>query len=39
VTAGLLGSGWAHPVGVVIGLTVLPCILIMRGLALAREGN
>lgn len=39
VTAGLLVSGWAHPVGVVIGLTVLPGVLIMRGLALAREGN
>src|SRR5262245_29092437 len=37
VTAGLLVSGWAHPVGVVVGLTALPCVLIARGLALARE--
>lgn len=37
VTAGLLVSGWAHPVGVVVGFTVLPCVLIVRGLALARE--
>jgi len=37
VTAGLLMSGWAHPVGVVVGLTALPCVLIVRGLAFARE--
>jgi hypothetical protein len=34
-TGFLVGSGWAHPVGVVVGLTVLPCTLIMRGLAQA----
>jgi hypothetical protein len=32
-TAILLVSGWAHPVGLLIGLTVLPCGLIARGLA------
>jgi hypothetical protein len=33
----LLASGLVHPVGVVAGLTVLPCVLIVRGLAAARE--
>jgi ATP synthase I chain len=35
VTAGLVMSGWAHPVGIVVGLTVLPCDLVVRGLAQA----
>ncbi|MGH7332092.1 MAG: ATP synthase subunit I [Candidatus Rokuibacteriota bacterium] len=39
VTAGLLMSGWAHPVGLVVGLTVLPWVLIVRGLVLARQGS
>jgi hypothetical protein len=29
----LLASEWVHPVGVVIGFTLLPCTLIRRGLA------
>lgn len=33
VTAALLLSGWAHPVGLVIGLTILPFGLIARGVA------
>ena len=33
----VLGTGVAHPLGVVVGLTVLPCVLIGRGLAVARE--
>src|SRR5438552_16614024 len=28
----LCANGWAHPVAVVVGLTVLPCTLIFRGL-------
>jgi hypothetical protein len=40
--AGLVGavlaSGAAHPVGLVVGLTVLPFVVITRGLAAAREG-
>ena len=35
--AGLCAAGYAHPVAVVIGLTVLPCALIFRGLRTARE--
>lgn len=31
-----LGSGFAHPVGIVVGLTVLPCALIVQGLRAAR---
>ncbi len=34
----LLGTGAAHPLGLVAGLTVLPCALIVRGLAAARDG-
>jgi ATP synthase I chain len=30
--AGLMASGAAHPLGVVVGLTVLPCALVLRGL-------
>lgn len=33
----LFVSGLAHPVAVVIGLTVLPCALIVQGLRAARE--
>ena len=33
----VLGAGLAHPVAVVGGLTVLPCVLVVRGLAAARE--
>ena len=33
----VLGTGLAHPVAVVGGLTVLPCVLVVRGLAAARE--
>ena len=33
----VLGTGAAHPLGVVVGLTVLPCVLIVRGLVAARE--
>jgi hypothetical protein len=33
----VLGTGLAHPVAVVGGLTVLPCVLVIRGLAAARE--
>jgi ATP synthase I chain len=32
----LLANGWAHPLALVAGLTVLPCDLIARGLASAR---
>ena len=32
----LLATGWAHPVALVAGFTVLPCDLIVRGLASAR---
>ena len=28
-----------HPLGLVIGLAVLPCALVARGLAIAREGT
>ena len=33
----VLGTGAAHPLGVVVGLTVLPFVLIARGLASASE--
>ena len=32
----LLTNGWAHPIALVAGFTVLPCDLIARGLAAAR---
>jgi len=32
----LLATGWAHPVALVTGFTVLPCDLIARGLAASR---
>ena len=34
--AGLMAGGLAHPVGIVIGLTVLPGALVARGLRQAR---
>jgi len=34
----LFVTGWFHPVGLVVGLAVLPCALVARGLRLAREG-
>lgn len=35
--AGALVSGWAHPLAVMAGLTVLPASVIARGLAAARD--
>ena len=35
-TAGLMASGVAHPLGVVLGFTVLPCALVRHGLGQAR---
>ena len=35
--AALCAGGYAHPVAVVVGLGVLPCVLIARGLRAARE--
>jgi ATP synthase I chain len=32
----LLATGWAHPIALLVGLTILPCDLIARGLAAAR---
>jgi ATP synthase I chain len=32
----LLASGWAHPIALLVGFTLLPCDLIVRGLAAAR---
>ena len=37
VFAVLLASRVVHPVALVIGLTALPCALVMRGLRAARE--
>lgn len=36
-TGALLASGWAHPVALLAGLTVLPCGVIAQGLRAARE--
>jgi hypothetical protein len=36
--AALFVTGWFHPAGLVAGLAVLPCALVVRGLRLAREG-
>lgn len=33
--AALIGSGWVHPVGVAVGLALLPPVLVVEGL---REG-
>ena len=35
--AALCAGGYAHPVSVVVGLSVLPCALIAQGLRSARE--
>jgi hypothetical protein len=35
--AGVLAAGWAHPVGLVAGLTALPCALVAHGLRSARQ--
>ena len=35
--AALLATGWAHPVALVVGLTVLPCALVGHGLSAARQ--
>ena len=35
--AAVLAAGWAHPVALVIGLTTLPCALIVHGLRAARQ--
>src|SRR5262245_45908373 len=32
----LLATGWAHPIALLAGFTVLPCDLIVRGLAASR---
>jgi hypothetical protein len=37
--AALCAGGYAHPVAVVVGLTVLPCALIAQGLRSAREAS
>ena len=37
--AALCAGGYAHPVAVVVGLTVLPCALIARGLRTARDSE
>ena len=37
LSASLLTSGWAHPVALVAGLTVLPCALVGQGLRAARQ--
>ena len=35
----LLGSGWTHPLAVIVGLSVLPPILVAQGLFAARRGD
>ena len=35
--AALFVTGWFHPVALVVGLSALPCALVVRGLRLARE--
>jgi hypothetical protein len=37
--AGVFLIGWAHPVAVIVGLTVLPCALVAVGLRLRPEGD
>ena len=37
--AALCAGGYAHPVAVVVGLTVLPCAVIAQGLRSAREAE
>ncbi len=34
--AGMIGLGWAHPVGVAVGLASLPPVLLVEGLRAAR---
>ena len=36
--AALFLTGWFHPAGLVVGLAVLPCALVTRGLRVAGEG-
>jgi hypothetical protein len=36
--AALFVTGWFHPVALVVGLSALPCALVVRGLRFAREG-
>ncbi len=33
----LVGGGWAHPLGVIVGLSVLPPVLVAQGLHAARD--
>ena len=33
----LLATGWAHPIALVVGLTVLPCVLVALALSVAPE--
>lgn len=35
----LCGAGYGHPVGVVLGLSVLPCALVVQGLRSARQAD
>ncbi len=37
--AWLLSTGWAHPIALMAGFSVLPCDVIARGLALGRRGR
>jgi hypothetical protein len=37
VAGAALATGWAHPVALVVGLTVLPCALVGHGLRVARQ--
>ena len=37
--AALCAGGYAHPVAVVVGLSVLPCAVIAQGLRSARQGE
>jgi hypothetical protein len=37
--AALCAGGYAHPVAVVIGLSVLPCAVVVQGLRSAREAE
>ena len=39
VVAALFLTGRFHPVALVVGLAVLPCVLVARGLRLGREGT
>jgi len=37
--AAVLLTGWAHPAAVLVGLTVVPCALVVAGLRGARDGQ